>query len=233
MWKFFRGLLIILLLLIVGLFIFVFSFLDSIAYQATSDDLPQDVYEYSGDLLALVRDDIQDLFLADEEDRYTITEEIVNLIILDSIRDGINADYDPLATDCEDTDCGMIIEEEYFYVDYAYAKINDDNQLVITISFGANKYVDNTTALIMVFDIEFDMDFELNPLLIFDLSVLDDMEVVFTLNDYSLGEKSMSMNLLDYIFNQMNKDSIEDSMTFGTLDLDDYTFSISIRDAFE
>jgi len=59
------------------------------------------------------------------------------------------------------------------------------------------------------------------------------MEVVFTLNDYSLGEKSMSMNLLDYIFNQMNKDSIEDSMTFGTLDLDDYTFSISIRDAFE
>ncbi len=228
--KFLRNLLILIFLLIVGIFIFVFSFLDRIAYDVTLADLPQDVYEYSGDLLALAMQDIQEIFLADEEDRYTITEEVVNLIILDTVRENINADYDPLADDCSDTSCAMIIEEEYFYIDYVYAELNEDNQLVITISFGANKYIDNRTALILVFDIEFDIDFDWT--ILDGFSALDDMQIVFTLNSYSLGERNMSMNLLDYIFNQMNKDSIEENMTFGTLNLDDYTYSISIRDAF-
>jgi len=213
----------------VGLFIFVFSFLDSIAYQATIDDLPQDVYENSGDLLALAQADIMELFAADEADRYSLTEEVINLILLDTVRENVNPDYDPLG-DCEDNTCGRIVDDEYFYIDYVYAELNEDNQIVITLSFGANKYIDNTTALILVFDVEFDMDFDWT--ILDGLAALDEMEIVFTLSAYSLGEKELSMNLLNYIFERLNKSEIEDNMTFGTLNLDDYTYSISVADAF-
>lgn len=216
MLKFFRNLIIIVLVIVVGLIAVSFWFLSSIKYEVTSADLPQDVYEdASGNLLSLAKLKIVGLITADEDERYTLTEEFMNLIILDSIHENINEGYDPLG-DCNDHSCDRIINEEYYFIDYAFAELNEDNQIVITISGGANKYIGTTSALRLVFDVEID---------------ISNMSVTFTLSQYYLGDRELSMKLLDYIFDRMNKQSVEDSMSFGTLDLDDYTYSISITDA--
>ncbi len=215
--KFLKRFLVFLLVIVVALVVVLFSFLNTIEYQVTDADLPSDVYETSGDLLAFAKLKAVSLVLAGNEDRYTIMEEFINLIILDSIRENINPDYDPLATDCSDTSCDYIMYDEYYFIEYAYAELNDDNQLVITISAGANKYVSTETALIMVFDIEFD--------------IVPNMQVVLTLDTYYLGEKQLSQNLLDQIFDRVGRQSIEDSITFGDLNLTDYTYTISIQDA--
>ena len=216
--KFIKRLILFLLLVIVALVIVSMVLLDSIRYQVTSDDLPQDVYETSGDLLDYAKVQMVGLILADEDDRYTIMEEIMNLIILDSIQKNINTSYDPLS-DCVEDNCQYIYKDSPVYIDYVYAELNDDNQIVVYISGGSDKYVSASTAIILVFDVEFDLDI-LNP------------SVVLTLDTYSFGDRAMSLRILNFAFDKINKDTIEESMTFGELDLDNYTFTISISDAF-
>ncbi len=215
--KFVKRLILFLLLVIVALIVVSMIVLDSIKYQVTSDDLPQDVYETSGDLLDYAKVQIAGLVLADEDDRYTMMEEIINLIILDSIQKNINTSYDPLG-DCVTDACQYIYKDSPFYIDYAYAYLNDNNQIVIVLSGGSDKYITASTAIFMVFDVEFDLD-------------ILDPGVVLTLDSYSFGEKEMSMKILNFTFDKIDKDNIEDSMTFGDLDLDNYTFTISISDA--
>ena len=218
MFKLLKSLLILIIVLLIGVVIFAFSFINSISYEVTADDLPQDVYESSDNLLLFAKTKIVGLVLADDDERYTLIEEIMNLIIFDSIRENINAEYDPLS-DCTDNSCARIVDDENFYIDYAYAKLNDDNQIVITISAGTNRYVNVDTALIMVFDVDFGNTIGL------------DSSIVFTLDEYHLGDRTMSMKLLDMIFERMDKANIENNMTFGELDLDNYTYTISIADA--
>jgi len=216
--KLLKSLLILIIVLLIGVVIFAFSFINSISYEVTADDLPQDVYESSDNLLLFAKTKIVGLVLADEDERYTLIEEIMNLIIFDSIRENINEEYDPLS-DCTDNSCARIVDDENFYIDYAFAKLNDDNQIVITISAGTNRYVNVDTALIMVFDVDFGNTIGL------------DSSIVFTLDEYHLGDRTMSMKLLDMIFERMDKANIENNMTFGELDLDNYTYTISIADA--
>lgn len=211
--KFIKRFLIFVIILLTLLVIFAFSFINSIEYSVSSDDLPQNVYNTSGSLLPYAQTKIVELIIADEDERYTITEELINLILLDSIKENVNSEYDPL-NDCTDFSCSRIINQDYIYIDYVFAEINEDNQLVVTISAGMNKIIAKTTALIMVFDIEFDMNL--------------DMEIKFTLDEYYLGEKAMSMTILNYIFNRLDKTTVENSMTLGTLNLDDYTYTISL-----
>ena len=213
--KLIRNILLLIVLILVAIGVFGAFFINSISYQVSEDDLPQDVYDTSGDLLAYAKLQIVGLVLANEDDRYTMLEEIMNLILLDSIRENINTDYDPVG-DCEDESCQYILKQSPAYVDYAYAYLTDDNQIAIVISFGTDQYVNIDTALFLYFDVE--------------INILE-MEVVFTLDNYSLGNRGMSKTLLDYLFDRMNKEDIEDSMTFGTLDLDKYEYTISITDA--
>jgi len=218
MFKFIKWLLLLLLVAVIGIVIFAFSFVNSIQYSVTANDLPQDVYTTDGDLLSYAKTKIVSLVTASTDDRYTITEEFLNLIIWDSIKENVNADYDPLGT-CSEPDstaCQTIVSEDYYYINYAFAKLNEDSQMVITISGGIDKIIHKETALIMVFDIDFR---------------LTDMEVVFTLNSYSLGERELSKSLLDRLFRYVGKSDVENSVSFGTLDLTDYTFTISITDA--
>ena len=44
-------------------------------------------------------------------------------------------------------------------------------------------------------------------------------------------KKEIAVFILNFIFNRLDKTEVEDSMTFGTLDLDEYTYTISIADA--
>ncbi|MBN2540908.1 MAG: hypothetical protein JXB08_05215 [Bacilli bacterium] len=215
--KFLKRFLIFLLVLVVAIVLVAFSFINSIRYEVTEADLPQTVYASSDDLLTYAKLKVVSLVLASADDRYTITEEFINIIIFDSIRENINSTYDPLNDDCTVAACDFIVTDEYYYLDYAYAELNEDNQLVVTISVGTNKIISAKTAIILVFDIEFDMGL--------------DPKVVFTLDSYSLGEKQMSKSLLDRIFDTIGHQSVEDSMTFGDLNLTDYTYTISITDA--
>ena len=213
--KFVKNLLLFIIIVLVAISIYSISFINSIEYSVTESDLPQDVYTTSGDLLAYAKTKIVSLIIASDEDKYTITEEFLNLIMLDSIHKNVNEDYDPLG-DCTSDPCESIYSSEYFSINYAYAKLNDSNQIVITISGNTNKILDKETALIMIFNVDF--------------NILD-MNVVFTLDKYSLGEREFSKNLLDRIFNYLGKESIENSVSFGELNLTDYTYTISISDA--
>jgi hypothetical protein len=214
--KFIRRLLLFLVLIIVGLGIILMSFVNSIQYVVTESDLPQDVYESDSNLLVLAKLKIVGLVLADEDDQYSMIEEIMNLIILDSIQDNINSSYSPLS-DCEEDVCQYIYKDSPFYINYAYAYLNDNNQIVIVISGGTDKYMSVDTALQLVFDV--------------DVDILN-MSVDFTLHSYSLGNRDLSLKMLDFIMDKMDKDAIENDMTFGELDLDTYTYTISITDAF-
>ncbi len=212
--KFIRRFLIFLVLVLVGLGLLFMSFINSIRYQVTSDDLPQDVYETSGDLLDYAKTKMVDLILADEEDQYTIVEEILNLIILDSIQKNMNTSYDPLG-DCEEDACLYIFKNSPFFVNYAYAYLNDVDQMVVVVSGGSDKYISVDTSIFLVFDIDID---------------IANLSINFTLDTYSFGERAMSMKMLDFTMNRLDKANIEDNMTFGELDLDEYTYMISLSD---
>jgi len=101
--------------LLVGLFAIVLILLlikASIQVEVDEDTLPVNVYEEDADLLTLVNTRLIDLFINSATNEYTVVEEVVNLIILDSIRENVNSEYDPLG-DCETTECNYIVYDEY------------------------------------------------------------------------------------------------------------------------
>lgn len=219
--KFIRRLLVVIVLVIVGVGLLFMSFVNSIRYVVTETDLPQDVYESEGDLIALAELKIMSLILVDEEDRFSIVEEIMNLIILDSIQENMNSLYSPLS-DCEDDACQYIYKDSPFFIRYAYAFLNENNQIVVVVSGGTDKYMSVDTALYLVFDVSFDIDITdiINP----------EINVNFTLDSYRLGNRDLSIKMLNFLMNRMDKNAIESNMTFGELDLDSYTFTISNED---
>ena len=75
------------------------------------EDLPTNVYDENSDLGDLINTKLFDLFLGSVTNEYTLVEEVMNLVILDSIRDNINPSYDPLSS-CETTECNFIIYED-------------------------------------------------------------------------------------------------------------------------
>lgn len=152
--------------------------------------------------------------LANEQEQYSIIEEFMNYILLDSIRTNINSAYDPLG-DLDTDDANYVMNDHAFYIDYVYAELNDTDQMVICISFGTDQYYQMHSALYLTFDIDIEI-------------VLLNINVVLTLSEYRIADKELSMRILDFAFNKLDKSTIEDSMTFGTLDLDTYTFTISL-----
>ena len=214
--KLIRRLLFFLVLIIVSFGLIFMSYVNSIRYEVTESDLPQDVYESEGNLLTLAKIKIVGLVLADEEDRYSMIEEIMNLIIFDSIQENMNSSYNPFG-DCESDACQYIYKDSPFFIRYVYAYLNDSDQIVIVISGGTDKYMSVDTALHLVFDV--------------DINIVD-MSVNFSLNSYRLGNRELSIKMLDYLVSKIDKGAVENNMTFGELDLDEYTFTISISDAF-
>lgn len=186
----------------------------SIAVEVTDADLPQDVYMETGDLLSIAELNLTGLILADEQERYNIIEEFMNYVLLDSIRTNINSAYDPLG-DLDTDEANFVIHEGPFFIDYVYAELNDSDQMVVCISFGTNQYYSMHSALYLTFDIDIEIE-------------LLNINVVLTLTEYRIADKELSMSILNFIFNKLDKTSIEESMTFGVLDLDEYTFTISL-----
>jgi len=212
--KFIKRLLFFIVLILVVLFTTAFIFVKSIAVDVSDSDLPEEVYTDTGNLLTIGRLSLLGLILADEQEQYTIVENFMNYIILDSIRTNINAAYDPLG-DLDTSEANNIIYESGFYIDYVYAKLNDVNQIVVCISFGTDQYMKTHSAIYLYFDIDINIEFM-------------NITLTLTLNQAYLADKEISFQVLDFIFDKLDKTSIEESMTTGTLDLTEYTYSISL-----
>ena len=211
--KFLKKLFIFLLVVIVLVAVAIFFVIKAIEVEVTDADLPQAVYQEDGNLLLIAQTNLLGIIIADESDQYTIIEEFMNYVLLDSIRTNINPNYDPL--DGDDTnEANYVVDAGYFFIDYVYAELNDQDQIVVCISFGSNQFMEMHSALYLTFDVDIQIE-------------LLDVSVVLTLVEYSIADHGIPFKVLDYLMTRMDKESIEDSMTNGELDLDEYTFTIT------
>jgi len=179
--------------------------------DVSEDSLPTNVYEEDADLLSVVNTKLFDLFVTSVSNEYTVVEEVINLIILDSIRDNINSSYDPLG-DCDTVECNFIIHEDNYYVNYIWAELSDEDQLIIHVSLGSEKFIGVNT----IFDFYFDIDIDY---INFGISL--------TLDTYDINDIALSRDILDKLFSYLDKDSIESQVSKGDLDLTNYSYSIS------
>ncbi|MCD4827096.1 MAG: hypothetical protein K8Q99_04890 [Acholeplasmataceae bacterium] len=200
--------------LIVVMVVVSLIFINKIKLEVTDDELPQAVYTDTSDLNIASQAYLTGLLLASDSERYNMIAEFMNYMLLDSIRENINADYDPLA-DLDTIEANYIIHNDNFYIDYLYANLNDDNQLVVTAAFGSNMIFKVDSALILVFDIDTNIS-------------ITSLGFTLTLVDYSLSDTSLSIQILDFIFSRLDKTQIEDYMNQGDLDLDNYTYDVFI-----
>ncbi len=211
--KIIKKLLIIVILLVVAAFALVLIGAGMFKMDLDNSALPQDIYTESGDLKSIAALKLLRLItLTPDEDEYTIVEEFINYMILETIHEKVNADYDPLSED-EAISKHIISDQTYYYFDYIFATLNDDNQLVLAVSFGSDYIFSFHSVLFLTFDI--------------DISMIE-LEIVFTLTDLALGDKPFTVEQLDYILARLDKSAIEDSVSFGTLDLDEHTYTVSI-----
>ncbi|MGE4378523.1 MAG: hypothetical protein AB7E16_01265 [Candidatus Izemoplasmatales bacterium] len=219
--KIIKRLLIFLLVIIViigGLGIFA---INRIKAEVTSEDLPQDVYESDGDFQTLMAAKALEIVGSSEEDSYTLIEEFLNLLILDIIRNDVNSDYDPL--NGETADSKYIINHEQFTLDYIYAHLNDDNQIIVTVSLKRNNFPKAMTAFHFVFDIDTEIEYNV-------LNIPIDWTMTLSLSEVYLHDILVKQNIYDYFVSMANKDDIEAYVDKGELDLDDYTYTISFLD---
>lgn len=206
MMKLIRNVVIALIVLIVVLFIAV----QSIQVEVNEQDLPTNVYTEDSNLGTIIQARLFSLFVLSEDNEYSIIEEIINYVILDSIRENINAEYDPLS-DCETIDCTNIVYSEDYYIDYVWANLNDDNQLIVNVGVGSTTIMDFHTIIYLVMDV--------------DIQVIN-TAILLTLQDVYIDDFHISVGLLETIFSNVDKDAIESKVTKGTLDLDAFTYEL-------
>jgi hypothetical protein len=152
-----------------------------------------------------------EIVLADEEDSYTLIEDFINLLIFDIIKDNINSEYDPINGDDEIN--GYIISRDKLTIDYIYAHLNEENQLIVTVSVKRPNIVE--TAFHFVFDIEYEFS---------------SFSLTLTLDKVFLHDIEIKRNIYDYFVSMADKNQVEQYLETGELDLDEYTYSISFFD---
>lgn len=204
------------LLIIVLVIVLIVGIIGAIAYkkihvEVDEADLPTNVYEEEADLLSIVTTRLFDLFVLTTENEYTVVEEVVNLIILDTIRENVNQEYDPLG-DCETDECSYITQNDNYYVNYAWAELSDENQLIVHISGGTDKFIHVNTI------IDFYLDIEINYV---------EFEISLTLDQLAVNDMAISTETLDKIFSNFDTENIETSVTEGELDLEEYKYTLS------
>jgi hypothetical protein len=212
--KFIKVFLGIIIGLVVIIFVGVLIFLNSIKVEVTDDELPQAIYTETGDLESLSQIYLLGIIVASDADRYTLVKGFMNYMILDSIRTNVNPDYNPLGSS-DTVEANYVTYDKNFYIDYIYANLNDDNQIVVTAAFGSDSIIKVDSALNLTFDIDLDIS-------------LFNVGFTLTLVDYALSDTSLSFQVLDFIMSRLDKTEIEGQISMGNLDLEDYTYSLSI-----
>lgn len=202
----------LLLILIILSIAVIVGLLYSVKADIEESELPSNVYEEQGDLLSIMNARMLELFTGIASDEYLVIEEVLNLVVLDSIRDNVNPDYDPLS-DCETIECNYIVHEDTYYLDYIIVELTDDDQFLVRVSLGSDKYIDYNTVFSFLFDV--------------DIKYLD-FEIALTLDKYSVSDKELSMKMLDTLFKNLDQQEIESKVSNGELDLEEYTYTISL-----
>ena len=108
-------------------------------------------------------------------------------------------------------DCNFIIYEDKYYVNYIWAELSDDDQLIIHASLGSEVLMGVNTILSFYFDINIDYL---------------GMSIELALDTYEINDMELSLSLLDKIFAQFNVEAIENSVSNGDLDLTEYTYTL-------
>jgi len=178
--------------------------------EVTSDDLPENVYASDDTTEQGIQNSAFALFNPlNSEDTYTLTKTFLNYVIYESIKNNLNEDYDPLG-DCDTSACNTIVDTRYVDVLYAYAHLNEDNQIILTVSAQRGSYPSFDTAIHLTFDVT------VEPL---------EGSLVLTLDKTHLAGDEISETTLDRILGRIDTQSIEESVTTGTLDLDEKTYT--------
>jgi hypothetical protein len=202
----------LLLVVILVLIAIIVGFLYSVKQDIEETELPANVYEEQGNLNSIINARMVELFFTSYSNEYTVTEEILNLVVLDSIRENINADYDPLS-DCETIECNYIVHEDNYYLNYIIINVTEDNQFLVRVSIGSDKFIDYNTVFSFLFDVEIKYS---------------DFEISLTLDEYYVGDRDLPISILDNIFKNLDKDEIENQVSVGELDLEEYSYTISL-----
>lgn len=179
--------------------------------EMNEDDLPQNVYEEDADLLSVVNAKLIDLFVLSSGNEYTVVEEVVNLIILDTIRENVNASYDPLGT-CDTDECNFIMQDDIYYVSHAWAELTANNQLMVRVSIGSDRLFHVNTI------IDFYMDVDIN---------YTAFGITLTLDELQVNDMGISKNMLDKLLANFDLEKIEEDITEGELDMEAYKYTLS------
>lgn len=213
--KFLKKILLFLVFLAVLLVVGTFAVLRAHDVQLSDSDLPQDVYETDGDLLAVAELKLAALLLLHPEEPGEPVEEFLNYLILYMIHDKVNPHYDPLDASCDTDACNLISGNADFYVDYAFAALTEENQILLTVGMGSQTAFESRTAVYLYFD------WELNYL---------SAGLTLSLDRCFVATTEISLKTLGWLVDRAGQDAIEDAISFGTLDLDAFTYSVSILD---
>ena len=212
-WKIIRRtclfIIVLMLLLVTGLVIY----LNTVEVQLTDDDLPQNVYDTSQNVNIMMVSAVTNILTSDEQNVQGYIETFLNVMIYKTIRDDINPDYDPILG--ESAESQYIIKNFLMEIDYVYANITDDEQLLLTVSMKRHVFPKISTAMYFYFDMDFNYT-RMTLSLILDHVLIDDQEV--------------SKSTYDFILSFMNKDKIEEAIDKGSLDLESYTYQVGFRD---
>ncbi len=202
---------IFILIIIAALVIGGISYVTSRFHESvTADDLPELVYDSQETTGEGMENTLLELFNPmSDEDEYNLVENFINYVIYDSIKENINDEYDPLG-DCEEEACTTIVTSNVAQIEYAYAHLNEDNQLIVTVNAVREGYPSFETAVHLTFNVEIDVP---------------GTSLVLTLVETHLADDEISESMLDRILGFTDKDGIEKSVSTGTLDLDEKTYT--------
>lgn len=212
-WKIIKRTLIVVIVLFVILVTSAVFYLKSVEVYVTEDALPEGVYDSSTNLNLLMLQSVTNIVMSDERDADTHIEFFMNVMIYKTIRDDINPEYDPIHGESKESQ--YIVSNIFITIDYMYVEMTEDNQLLLTVSLKRNSFPKVATAIYLYFDVDFNYQ---------------NMSLLLTLDQVLLDEKEIAKSTLTRILNLVDQEKIENSVARGTLDLDEYTYSVGFRD---
>jgi len=185
-------------------------FLNSVKVNVTEDDLPEEVYDPSGNLETMMQDKMIAIATSDQADTNELFEDFLNMMIYKTIKDNVNPEYDPLNGDTDESE--YIVKHSQFTLDYVIAEMTEDDQVRLTVSVKRGSFPSVSTAFYFLFDMEV---------------IRTSMTFRLTLDKVYLDDNEIKYRVYNYFVSFADKDQIESQVDKGTLDLDEYTYEVN------
>jgi hypothetical protein len=213
MFKLIKRLIIFIVIIIVIAIAGTLIFLNSVKVTITEEDLPEEVYNFAGNLDTMMQDKSIAIVNSNASNRNSLFEDFLNIMIYKTIKDNINPEYDPINGETEESK--YIVKHSQFTLDYMFVEITEDDQVKLTVSIKRGSFPSVSTAFYFYFDME------VNTLY---------MNFKLTLDKVYLDDNEIKYRIYDYFVSFADKDEIESQADKGTLDLDEYTYEMNFID---